>query len=128
MSSKVDEILEKYDESISFLGFQLREFILAQLNECIETPDLAANIIAYGYGPGYADTICTIIPSKKGMKLGFYRGSELHDPEKLLTGSGKVHRYVEIKTKKDVTSPALKKLMKEAIKAWESRKNTKLTK
>ena len=115
----------KYDESISSLGLHLREFLLAQLDGGIETPDLSASMIAYGYGTGYIDTICTIIPSKKGIKLGLYRGSELPDPEKLLTGSGKVHRYVEIKSEEDLRNRALKQLMKEAIKSWKARKQTK---
>jgi hypothetical protein len=65
MTSKVDDILLKYDRSVSSLGFQLREFLLAQLEGCIETPDQFANIVGYGYGTGYIDLICTIIPSKK---------------------------------------------------------------
>jgi hypothetical protein len=127
MASKIEEILLKYDEPISSLGLQLREFILLQFEGCTEIPDLPANIIAYGYGTGYSDTLCTIIPSKKGIKLGFYRGSELPDPEKLLTGSGKVHRYVEIKSQDDIKARALKQLLKEATKAWKSRKKTKAT-
>ena len=122
MPSKVDELLLKYDKSVSSLGLQLREFLLAQLEGCIELPDQAANIIGYGYGTGYIDLVCTIIPSKKGIKLGFNRGSELPDPGKLLTGSGKVHRYVEIKSENDIRSTAIKELIREAIKAWKIRK------
>ena len=128
MPSKVEEMLLKYDGPISSLGLQLREFLISQLDGCTEIPDLPANIIAYGYGTGYSDTLCTIIPSKKGIKLGLYRGSELPDPEKMLTGSGKVHRYVDIKSQDDIRSRALKQLLKEAIKAWKSRKKTKATK
>jgi len=122
MPSKVDELLLKYDKSVSSLGLQLREFLLAQLEGCIEMPDQAANIIGYGYGTGYIDLVCTIIPSKKGIKLGFNRGSELPDPGKLLTGSGKVHRYVEIKSENDIRSTAIKELIREAVKAWKIRK------
>ena len=125
MHSQVEDILMKYDESISSLGLQLREFLLSQLDGCTETPDFSGNIIHYGYGTGYIDTVCTIIPSKKGIKLGFYRGSELTDLEKLLKGSGKVHRYVEIKSKKHIQDRALKQLMKEAINALKTRKQAK---
>jgi hypothetical protein len=128
MQSKVEQILMKYDESISSLGLHLREFLLSQLDGFTEIPDLSANIIAYGYGTGYIDMVCTIIPSKKGIKLGFYKGSELPDPESLLTGSGKVHRYVEIKSEKDIRSRAIKQLVKEAIKSWKKRKQTKVFK
>ena len=125
MLSKVEKIFTKYDESVSSLGLHLREFLLSQLDGCIEMPDLSANMVAYGFGTGYIDMICTIIPSRKGIKLGFYKGSELPDPENLLTGSGKVHRYVEIKSEKDIRSRAIKQLVKKAIKSWKARKLTK---
>lgn len=112
----VSAILGKYDTKISDLGFHVREFLLQELKDIIEYPDSSANIIGYGYGPGYKQTICTIIPSKKGTKLGFYKGSVLPDPKKLLTGTGKVHRHVEITSEKDLSNPALKKLVAAALK------------
>lgn len=87
-----------------------------------EEVDVAAKMVAYSLGPGYTGMICTIIPSKKGVKLGFYRGSELQDPARLLTGTGKVHRYVELDSEK-VAGTELRKLVKAAIKAHESRQN-----
>ena len=114
-------ILSRYDEAVSKMGFHLREFLLTELKQIIEYPDGPANIIGYGYGPGYKQLLCTIIPSKKGIKLGFYKGSELPDPKKLLTGSGKVHRHVAIKSENDVKDPAIKKLVDEALKAYHKR-------
>jgi len=118
-----DGILSKYDEEVSKLGFQLRDFLLKELKQIIEYPDGPANIIGYGFGPGYKQLLCTIIPSKKGIKLGFYKGSELPDPNKLLAGSGKVHRYVEIKSENDLKDPAIKKLVDEALKAYHKRQS-----
>jgi hypothetical protein len=125
MAIKAETILTKYDEKVSTLGLQLRHFLLSELKDSIEMPDPAANIIGYGYGTGYKDLICTIIPSKKGIKLGFNRGSELPDPKKLLTGSGKVHKYVEIKSQADIHSAALKQLLEEALEALRKRRESK---
>jgi hypothetical protein len=116
-----ETILSKYEEEVSTLGFQLRAFLLKELKQITEYPDGPANIIGFGFGPGYKALVCTIIPSKKGIKLGFYKGSELPDPGKLLTGSGKVHRYVEIKSEKDIQNPAIKKLLEEGLKAYKRR-------
>jgi hypothetical protein len=116
------DILTKYDTSVSSLGFRLRDYLLEELKGVIEYPDMPANIVGYGYGPGYTEMICTIIPSKKGIKLGFYKGSELPDPEALLTGSGRVHRHVVINSDQDLKKPALKKLLSEAVKAYQKRK------
>ena len=118
----VTDILSRYDEGISTLAAKLREFVLAELKDITELPDNSANIIGYGYGTGYKDMICTILLSKKGVKLGFYKSSELPDPKKLLTGTGKVHRFVEIKTEQDIASPDLKKLICEGLKAYQERK------
>ena len=117
----IEDILSKYDEQLATLASTLRVFLLKELKEITEIPDPAANMIAYGYGPGYKDMIGTILLSKKGVKLGFYTGSELPDPAKLLTGSGKVHRYVEIKSAADIKNPGLKKLLAEAVKAYKER-------
>ena len=116
-----EDILSAYDDDILTLGLQLRAFVLKKLKHITEEADAAANIIGYGYGPGYKGMVCTIIPSKKGMKVGFYKGTELHDPTNLLTGSGKVHKYVEIKTKQDILNPALSELLKEAAIACKKR-------
>lgn len=118
----VTDILSRYDEKITTLASKLREFVLAELKDITELPDNTANIIGYGYGTGYKDMICTILLSKKGVKLGFYKGSELPDPEKLLTGTGKVHRFVEIKTEQDIKNLSLNKLVNEAMKAYQKRK------
>jgi hypothetical protein len=121
MTSTYEHILIKYDAPVRELALLLREFLLKQLKGVTEQADVPANMVAYGYGPGYKDMICTIIPSKKGIKLGFYKGSELPDPTKLLTGSGKVHKYVEITSDKEIKSPALKALLSEALKAYKAR-------
>ncbi len=116
------DILAKYDEQVTGLAATLQNFLKKELKDIIEIPDPAANMIAYGYGPGYTDMICTIILSKKGVKLGFYKGSELPDPAKLLAGAGKIHRYVEIRSEKDIRSAPLKALLKAALTAYSKRK------
>lgn len=118
----VTDILSRFDDKTVLLASQLRKFLLEELKHIIELPDNSVNIIGYGYGTGYKDLICTILLSKKGVKLGFYKGSELPDPKRLLTGTGKVHRFVEITTAADITNPALRKLLTEALKAYQKRK------
>ncbi len=122
MNVESEKILSKYAEKISTLGIELREFLLTNLAGITELPDAPDSVIGFGYGAGYKDLICTIIPSGKGVKLGFYRGAELPDPANLLTGTGKVHKYVEIKSAKDISNPALKNLLDDAVDAHRDRK------
>jgi hypothetical protein len=117
-----DKILAQFPQSVAATGLRLRQFLLRHLKGITEQPDLKANVIGYSYGTGYKDLICTIILSKKGIKLGFYKGAELPDPKKLLTGSGKVHRYVEIKSEEEIRNPALVELLEHAVEAWEKRR------
>ena len=59
--------------------------------------------------------ICIIIPSKKGLKLAFYNGIDLPDPQNLLEGKVKLSRYVGIKSDKEIYSQALKQLIKKRV-------------
>src|SRR6185295_165067 len=118
----VEDIFSRFDEKTISLAEKLREFLFKNLNGIMEIPDNSVNLIGYGYGTGYKDLICVIMLSKKGIKLGLNRGSELPDPDKLLTGSGKVHRYVEIKNEETIKNPAVKKLITDALKAYQKTK------
>ncbi len=97
-----------------------RELILRTFGQADEIIDRKAKLIGYNFGPGYKNTLCTIIPSQKGVKLGFYNGSLINDPECMLTGSGKIHKHVVIK---DFYSQHtyLTYLLKEAFKLWKMR-------
>ena len=118
---KIDEFLSSYGEEVFTNAIKLREILFANLPGIIEQIDIPAKMIAYCYGQKYSEMICTIIPSKKGLKLGFYKGVDLPDPDKLLEGIGKISRYVEIKSVSQIKSPALKKLIESALAAYKKR-------
>ena len=73
---KVESFLSQYDEQVFSSALKLRDVLLANLPDIIEQVDIPAKMIAYCYGQKYEEMICTIIPSKKGLKLGFYKGTE----------------------------------------------------
>ena len=118
---QIDEFLSNYSDEVFTNALELREVLLTKLPGIIEQIDVPAKMIAYSYGQKYAEMICTIIPSKKGLKLGFYKGVDLPDPDKLLEGSGKISRYVEIRSAEQIKSPALKKLIESALAAYKKR-------
>ena len=121
---KVDEFLSSYSEEVFTTALKVRELLLANLPGIIEQIDLPAKMIAYCYGRKYSEMICTIIPSKKGLKLGFYRGIDLPDPDKLLEGNGKISRYVEIRSEEQIKSAAIRKLIANALAAYKKRMTT----
>ena len=120
-----DDFLSQYGEEIFTRALKLRQLVLKTLPGVTEQLDIPARMVAYVYGPRYADMVCTIIPSKKGLKLGFYKGNELPDPDGLLEGTGKISRYVVIDSDKQAGSVALKKLLKVALDAYKKRADTK---
>jgi hypothetical protein len=117
----IDQLLLSYSEEVQLLAESTRQLIQSVLPGINEEADLPAKLFAYGFGPGYKHTICTIILSKKGIKLGFYKGTGLPDPKKLLEGTGKVHKYIQINNEKNIKDPAVKTLLKEAEKAYRKR-------
>lgn len=116
---QAEVFLSNYDESVNSLALKLRQVLLSTLPDIIEQVDIPAKMIAYCYGQKYIDLICVIIPSKKGLKLGFNRGTELHDPLNLLEGNGKISRYVPIKSEEQIDSAGIKELLDEAIKIYQ---------
>lgn len=116
-----EEIISKYPEEVIELATASHSLIMKTLPDALEFPDEKANVIGYGYSNKYIDLICTIILSKKGVKIGLNKGTELPDPKKLLTGTGKVHKYVEITSLKDLKDPAVKALLKAGNDAWKVR-------
>lgn len=51
---------------------------------------------------------------KAHVNVGFFRGAELRDPEKLLEGTGRLMRHVKIKAGVRVESAALRRLIRDA--------------
>lgn len=119
-TEKIESFLAQYDEQVFTNALKLRAIILAGLPDITEQLDLPAKMIAYCYGQKYSELICVIIPSKKGLKLGFNRGVELQDPDKLLKGSGKVSRYLEFKAGEVISIADIKLFLKDALKLYKN--------
>ena len=114
MDTDLQQLLDNYPPQVQHLTKSVRNFLMQVLPDVSEIVDTPAKVIGYGYGPGYKDSICTIILSQKGIKVGLYKGTELPDPAMLLKGTGKVHKYVELKSEKELQIPAMKVLLENA--------------
>lgn len=121
MDIKISDFLANYNEQVYTRAVLLGSIILDTLPNVIEQLDVPAKMIAYCYGQKYAELICMLIPSKKGLKLGFYKGVDLPDPHHILEGTGKISRYVEIKNEEQIQSPIVKALLESAFDAYKKR-------
>lgn len=123
MKSRTDvqTFLATYPPDVQEVAHQLRELVREAVPGSVEMVDTSAKVLGYGFGAGYKNLICTIMPSKGGVKLGVVRGVHLSDPRRLLEGSGKVHRHIKFKDANDVRKPGIKPLLKAAVAAWKRR-------
>jgi hypothetical protein len=82
----------------------------------VEKVLLGWKLIGYSYpvtkGSKY---LFFIVPMKEHIKLGFEYGTQLADPDSLLSGDGTQVRYLESKTLKDIRSGRHRPFVAEAV-------------
>jgi hypothetical protein len=96
----------------------LREFVwdlYPQTNELIYDN---YNAVAFGWSltDKVGHTFCSIAIGRtsKNVHFGFYWGSEISDPDKILLGQGNQYRYILVTDKDKFPKTYIKKLVKEA--------------
>ena len=115
-------LIELYEPETQQLIEGARCLLRGAFPKVTESVDLKARLFGYGYGPGYKGTVATLILSKSGVKIGIPFGASFADPAHLLAGAGKVHRHVAITNAAELKAPALKALLREALRAWQKRR------
>jgi len=113
------EFLSYYNPHVAGQAMKLRKVLHDNLPGITEQVDDSARMIGYCYSQKYADMICALFPTKKGLKLSFNRGTKLPDPENLLEGTGKISRYVVIQSEDQINSAALKALISAALTVYQ---------
>ena len=96
----------------------LREFVWDLYPKTNELIYDNYNAVAFGWSPTdkVGHTFCSIAVgrSSHNVHFGFYWGSEISDPNKILLGQGNQYRYILVKRKEDFPKGYIKKLIKEA--------------
>ena len=112
------KFLKPFDKNIQEIVLWLREFVwdlYPQTNELIYDN---YNALAFGWSltEKLGHTFCNIAVGRtsKNIHFGFYWGSEIADPKKMLIGEGKQYRYLLVKSKEDFPKEYIKKLLKNA--------------
>jgi len=111
--------LKPLDEEINTLVFWLREFVWDLYPKTNELIYDNYNAVAFGWSPterqGHIFCSIAIGRTSKNVHFGFYWGSKLSDPKKILLGQGNQYRYILVKNKKDFPKGYIKSLIKEAF-------------
>jgi hypothetical protein len=122
-NAEISELLAKYPKSTQDVVKYTRKYLLALTPGIAEIVDGKPELLfGYGFGPGYKDTICSVMPTKAGVTMGIAWGTELPDPAKLMSGKGKIHRSVKIKDPAELDNPALKTLLLDALAHWQTKR------
>ena len=117
ISIELEDFLSTQSSEAQGLTLELRDLVLGMAPEAIEQIDVSAHLLAYGYAKTYKHLICVIILYKDYVNLGFPRGVDLPDPNRLLQGTGKKARHVKVKSKEQITSLNLRALVQASIDA-----------
>ncbi len=62
----------------------------------------------------------------KHVNIGFWRGTELDDPKKVLTGDGERMRHIKLTSVEEIPADALRELVRQAVKLNTSKGNPTL--
>ena len=112
------KFLKPWDQNIQKIVLWLREFVWDLYPSANELIYDNYNALAFGWSPTdrVGHTFCSVAVgrSSKNIHFGFYWGSQISDPKKMLLGQGNQYRYILVKSKDSFPKTYIKKLMKEA--------------
>jgi hypothetical protein len=119
----LQEFLSPFDSGITELVLWLRAFVWDQYPTANELIYDSYNAVAFGWSltDRLGHTFCSIAVgrSSKNIHFGFYWGSQIADPEKLLIGNGNQYRYILVKNKKDFPKTYMRQLIAAAyVNSW----------
>lgn len=110
--------LKPFGDDITNLAMSLRGFAWDLYPETNELIYDNYNAVAFGWSPTdrVGHTFCSIAVgrSSKNVHFGFYWGSELSDPDKILLGKGNQYRYILVTDIKKFPRAYIKKLVQQA--------------
>lgn len=88
--------LNAFSPEMQEITLTLREVAIEQMPGAQET--IFTQSFNYSPDGQYGHRICYIWPGKSHATLGFFFGTSLNDPERLLEGTGKRMRHVKVRS------------------------------
>jgi Domain of unknown function (DU1801) len=109
-------LLEFKEQKVIDLFKDLREYMLEiypDSNEILYHTHALTTV--FSISDKLSDAFCLLPIYTNHLNLGFNKGTLLKDPNKLLTGTGKLMRHIPVETPKDYRNKKVKDLIKSAI-------------
>ena len=116
-SEELIRLLTGYGTSAGELALELRAMVLKEAPAAVEKL-LQVYVLVFWYSltGRMSDAFCQVVVYPKGVNLMFNRGAELHDPDGVLEGKGKIIRHIKVRRREDLRNPNLKKFIRAALK------------
>jgi hypothetical protein len=112
------KFLKPFGNEIQKRALWLREFVWDLYPDANELIYDNYNALAFGWSPTdrVGHTFCSVAIGRTShnVHFGFYWGSELSDPKKMLLGEGNQYRYILVTDKDNFPKAYITKLVKEA--------------
>ena len=114
---KLLDLLATRDPGLADLTLALRDLVLEEAPGATELVHDVKYAIAlnYTFTGRLKGAFAHIVVYATHVNLGFYRGTELLDPKKLLVGEGKRIRHLRIASHADLARPHVRKFLSEAV-------------
>ena len=117
-TKSLEKFLSIFPQPSQEIVFWLREFVWKLYPDCNELIYDNYNALAFGWSPTdrLGHTFCSIAIGRTSHNIhfGFYWGSQISDPKKMLLGQGNQYRYILVKGKKEFPKAYIKTLLAEA--------------
>jgi hypothetical protein len=114
------KFLKPFGKEITGRVLWLREFVWDLYPKSNELIYDNYNALAFSWSPTdrVGHTFCNIAIGRTSgnIHFGFYWGSQLSDPKKILIGQGNQYRYILVTSLKEFPQTYIKRLLKEAFK------------
>ena len=112
------KFLKPFPAEVKAKALWLREFVWDLYPGSNELIYDNYHALAFGWSPTdrVGHVFCSIAVGRTthNVQFGFYWGSQISDPKKILLGGGKQYRYILVTSENEFSKTYMKKLLKEA--------------
>jgi hypothetical protein len=117
MADEFNVLMKQFSPQLQKLARRVRQFVRSEMPGAVEQVKTGWHGVWYGTSAKMSDIVVVIHMQDRYVNLEFARGASLHDPAKLLEGTGKNMRHVKIRDEKTLARPEFLALVRAAIAA-----------
>ena len=115
MADEFNALVKQFSPPLQQLARSVRRFVRAEMPGAVEQVKSGWHAVWYGASSKMSDIVVVIHLEDRYVNIEFAQGTALHDPAKLLEGTGRNMRHVKIRGEKDLARPEFLALVRSAI-------------